>query len=307
MPPKNDKQPTQDNSATEALIVSHEKHAKIASTQRETIIRQAEKNNPAPILEAQLQKLGDIHDALKLQSSPVADEHTITLRGLKGDKGDTGDKGEQGIPGVIGPKGEQGIQGIQGVVGQKGDQGERGQTGAQGVQGEKGDQGIPGARGPKGEKGNDGSPDTTETLIKKLAKKLSYNDLKDKPNLESFRPFTAGAETQIWLNGKLFSSQVRVLDFVGSGATITELGGGAVSIQVNSGGVGTIYTETPSGAIDGSNTSYTTAHTITTIFSFAINGQFIHPSDYSISGSTITFGTPLDASLSGLPFTIIYA
>lgn len=71
-------------------------------------------------------------------------------------------------------------------------------------------------------------------------------------------------------------------------------------------GSGTFYSQTPVGAINGSNKTYTTSHTITTVFSFAINGQFIHPVEYSLSGSTITFVTALDASLSGTSFTIVY-
>lgn len=72
-----------------------------------------------------------------------------------------------------------------------------------------------------------------------------------------------------------------------------------------------VFTETPQGNIDGANTTYTTAHTINNIFSFAINGQFLHPrvggvGDYTFSGTTITFATALPANLSGLPFTIVY-
>ncbi len=75
----------------------------------------------------------------------------------------------------------------------------------------------------------------------------------------------------------------------------------------SSGGSATIYAETPSGLINGSNTTYTTAHTMTTVIAFAINGQFLHPtSDYTFTGTTITFVTALPASLSGLPFTIAY-
>lgn len=75
----------------------------------------------------------------------------------------------------------------------------------------------------------------------------------------------------------------------------------------------TVYTETPSGLINGSNTTYTTLHTITSIFSFAINGQYLHPQDiaagtgdYTFTGSTITFLTALPAALSGTAFTIVY-
>jgi hypothetical protein len=67
-----------------------------------------------------------------------------------------------------------------------------------------------------------------------------------------------------------------------------------------------IYTETPTGLIDGLNTSYTTAHTIARVIVFSINGQYIHPNEYSASGMSITMITPIDASLSGKEFTIIY-
>lgn len=67
-----------------------------------------------------------------------------------------------------------------------------------------------------------------------------------------------------------------------------------------------IYSETPAGTIDSSNTDFTTAHAIVTVFSLALNGQFVHPAEYSVLGNVITFVTAPDASLSGLPFTIIY-
>lgn len=75
----------------------------------------------------------------------------------------------------------------------------------------------------------------------------------------------------------------------------------------------TVHTETPQGLIDGMNTTYTTIDTINGIFSFAINGMFLHPQDiaagtgdYTFSGDTITFLTALPASLSGTSFTIAY-
>lgn len=75
---------------------------------------------------------------------------------------------------------------------------------------------------------------------------------------------------------------------------------------LTSSGTTTVYTETPTGAINGSNKAYTTVHTINSIFSFAINGQYIHPSEYTLSTNTITFVTALDASLSGTSFTVVY-
>ena len=81
--------------------------------------------------------------------------------------------------------------------------------------------------------------------------------------------------------------------------------------NAGSGGSSTIttvafVTETPDGLINGSNKLYTTTQNISAIISFAINGQFIHPTDYAFLGKQISFITALDSSLSGLPFTITY-
>ena len=80
------------------------------------------------------------------------------------------------------------------------------------------------------------------------------------------------------------------------------------------GGGATIYTETPAGAINSINVTYTTVHNINTVYSFAINGEYVHPQDlgagtgdYTVSGSTITMLSPLPASLSGSAFTIVYS
>ncbi len=80
-----------------------------------------------------------------------------------------------------------------------------------------------------------------------------------------------------------------------------------IIITSTGGGSSTFYTETPTGVIDSSNVTYTVLHSITTVISFAINGEFIHPPEYSVAGSTITFVTALDVGLSGKAFTIVYA
>ena len=73
------------------------------------------------------------------------------------------------------------------------------------------------------------------------------------------------------------------------------------------GGSTTFYQETPSGLVNGSNKTYTVTNTITTVLNFAINRQYLHPTeDYTFSGTTITMITALPASLSGKPFTITY-
>lgn len=67
----------------------------------------------------------------------------------------------------------------------------------------------------------------------------------------------------------------------------------------------TIYTETPTGAIDGVNKAYTTTHAITTVIGMWYNGQFIHPAEYTVAGAGFTMGTALPA-ISGAAFTISY-
>ena len=117
-----------------------------------------------------------------------------------------------------------------------------------------------------------------------------------------------GGSITIYNDGVLLGD-ITTIDFTGAGQsgsvtgdTLTENIPGSASL--------TIYTETPSGVINGVNTTYTTTHTITSIFSFGINNALIQPTGqyaYSFTGNTITFVTPLDISLAGTPFTIVYA
>lgn len=99
----------------------------------------------------------------------------------------------------------------------------------------------------------------------------------------------------------------------GGGDTVTS--GVGISISNNTNGQkvitatagGTIYTQSlKSQTVDGSNKTYTTLHTINNIINFMINGEYIHSAEYSFTGTTITFVTALDASLSGKEFDIVY-
>lgn len=92
----------------------------------------------------------------------------------------------------------------------------------------------------------------------------------------------------------------------GTNLTATRSADGVVTVDASASG-STVYSETPTGLVDGANTSYTTLHAITTVLALAINGQFIHPSEYTVSGSGFTMGTALPAGLSGTGFTISYA
>lgn len=84
------------------------------------------------------------------------------------------------------------------------------------------------------------------------------------------------------------------------------LGGGTSDIGVKATLGRVIFTETPSGDIDGANTEYTVSNTINAVMSFGINGQMIHSDEYTTSGRTITFTTALPAALSGTTFEITY-
>lgn len=95
------------------------------------------------------------------------------------------------------------------------------------------------------------------------------------------------------------------INFTGDGVSVIKTGDRIVSVVIS--GATTTYTETPTGDIDGVNTVFTTLHPITTIFSFAINGQFLHPEEYTIDEDEITFNNPIPADLVGTNFTIIYA
>lgn len=93
----------------------------------------------------------------------------------------------------------------------------------------------------------------------------------------------------------------------GTGVTITRTSDGKQEIAASGITADAVKTETPTGDINGVNTTYTTTATINAIFSFSINGQFLHPTtDYTVAGSTITMTAPLPSELSGKPFTLIY-
>jgi uncharacterized protein (DUF885 family) len=75
--------------------------------------------------------------------------------------------------------------------------------------------------------------------------------------------------------------------------------GGGMGIRLDS-----IYSQT--GQVADLNT-LATSHTIHTIISFIINGQGQHlTSDYTFTGNTITYVTPLDSSFTGTNFTLTY-
>ena len=171
---------------------------------------------------------------------------------------------------------------------------------AKGEQGEKGEDGLDGRDADeegifqrlltqipapiKGDKGENGKDADDEQVTKLVIHKIQKERLIHASNIKDLPGFVKdGVKYR-------FEELMR-----GGGG-----GGGG-------GGSGSLVSETPSGLINGSNTTYTVSKTISTVISFEINGQFIGPSNYTASGNTITFTTPLPSSLSGTEFNIVYS
>lgn len=292
----------------------------IVAQQNHTLIKEAKDTNSN--LEMALQKQDETKKAIEglaptMKQMGSAAEFIAgflaSIKGDRGEKGETGEKGDKGDRGETGPQGPQGIQGPQGEVGERGPVGPQG---LRGPKGEAGENGTPGAQGPKGEKGDRGpagSADKASDIIKKIRSLknekggLSYDDLRDLPNLSALQALASKSVEVFDESGKV-EGNLESINFTGSGVTAVSDGHGNITVVITGGGVGTIYTDTPVGAIDGVNRDYTLPHDINTVFSFGIRGQFIHPDEYVITGSnSLRFNTALDASLAGSAFTLVYA
>ena len=113
-----------------------------------------------------------------------------------------------------------------------------------------------------------------------------------------------GSSLQIFSAGKAigFTGQINFK----SGFTVTQSGQGIdVTATGGSGGGGQAYSETPNGAVNGSNKVYTTTQPIGTVLTLEYNGEFIHPAEYTVSGSGFTMVTALP-TIAGAAFTIVY-
>lgn len=165
--------------------------------------------------------------------------------------------------------------------------------------------GKDGKRGPRGSRGISVKGDAGYTPIKGK----DYFDGEDGKPGKDKQPLT-GVEIV-----NMIDQLIEPENILGLKEYIKEIAGTPMSAPVifgsapSSGGSGqtvTFLTETPSGLINGSNKVYTVSQSIATIVGFAINGQVIHPSQYTFSGNQINFITALDASYAGLPFTVTY-
>lgn len=84
-------------------------------------------------------------------------------------------------------------------------------------------------------------------------------------------------------------------------------GGGVTNARIAQAFKYILKTEAPVGAINGVNTSYTVTQPIFAVLAFSLNGEVIAEiPNYTVSGKTITFSTPLPAAYSGKDFEIKY-
>lgn len=78
-------------------------------------------------------------------------------------------------------------------------------------------------------------------------------------------------------------------------------------VTVSGGGSTIVYNDTVSGTINSSNTIFTVPNTIAYAIALFLAGEpYQQGVDYTISGTTITFTTPPDISLSGQPFWLAH-
>ncbi len=133
---------------------------------------------------------------ISIEPSATDDENELSktlwnmLRGRTGEKGEKGDKGDKGDRGddapVLTPAEVADLLKPfipEPVKGDTGPEGKQGIEGKEGKKGSKGDDGIDGKDGLDGKDGKDGTAITPAQIVKKIAGKLEYKDIKDAPDV----------------------------------------------------------------------------------------------------------------------------
>lgn len=117
-----------------------------------------------------------------------------------------------------------------------------------------------------------------------------------------YNQHSSGQTITILDNGVSIATNVTSINFTGAGHTGSAIGG-AVTENFPSGGTVTVYAETVSGTINGSNVTFTVPTSISTAFALYLGNSIYQPGvDFTVSGTTITMTLAPDASLSGQPF-----
>ncbi len=196
--------------------------------------------------------------------SEKIDNSLDSIKKIEQIRGEKGDKGERGMVGLTG----------QGEKGDKGDEGRQPVAGTDFPIPKNGNDGMDG-EGKEGKKGEDGSPDTPQQVVKKLNTTEETIDLSVIKGLK-----------------EMFDDlSLRITNI-----NARRGGGGA-----KGGGMGNVLVETPSGTIDGANTTFTiTTPPKLNAQILTVNGQVQRVGiDYTISGKTITmlWNIPTDSDI----------
>ncbi len=185
-----------------------------------------------------------------------------------------------GIPtGPAGPTGASGMQGPSGAPGPAGLQGPQGIQGLTGPAGPAGPQGATGPAGPAGTGSGSSASYSTQTPSGAI------NGTNTQYTLSS-----APASASVYLNGVLQNPST---DYTLSGATLTETVapqvGDALTIASSSvsSGAGSLTPLTPSGAVNGTNQTFTVSGTVNTLMLY-LNGIQQPSAAYTYSSPTIT-------------------
>ncbi len=222
--------------------------------------------------------------------SELAQAFYSMLRGPKGETGETGEQGPQGEPGLDGADSI-----VPGPVGPQGPKGDKGDPGLDGLNGFDGRDGIDGIDGLPGK---DGSPDLPKDIVQKLeslqgSERLSASAVKD---LQSYVTTTVGTvrtgDLIIQDEGAQVEQYVKFLNFVGAGVQVAKSGDGRVTVTISGSASNESNNETPSGAINGSNVTFTLAQTPNPAANLKLflNGQLLTSGgiDYTLATATIT-------------------
>lgn len=109
-------------------------------------------------------------------------------------------------------------------------------------------------------------------------------------------------------NGAILALKKELDDLKEALKTFTKgsISGGVTNMRITQAFKYILKSETPVGDLDGVNTSYTVTQPIFAILSFALNGEVIHPGNYTVANRTVTFTSALPAAYSGKDFNIKY-
>lgn len=188
-------------------------------------------------------------------------ELNVPFNDLEPIKGDDGEKGEKGDPGKDGKDGKPGRDG---------------KDGRDGRDGENGLDGVDGKDGKDGVDGKDGTQITSEEIISKISKKIGVKDVKDLQAVIDELYRISQSSGGGWQGG-FPETQIKA----GSNMTVTKDASGSWVVSSTASGGG--YTkETPTGTVNGANTTFTV--TATPVYIVADGSTYFENAGYVISG-----------------------